>query len=198
MPQLRVVQLCVQHVGPIDLTVMPAEIICLSGASGSGKSLLLRALADLIPHAGHVFLDAIDAQHLSPVQWRRQVGYLPAESQWWLETVAEHFSQPNAELLRELGFDTPAWQWPIARLSSGEKQRLGLLRLLQHTPACLLLDEPTASLDQENTLRVEAVVKQYATRHQAAVIWVSHNPAQIQRIAAQHWRLQQGTIVNHD
>lgn len=194
MPQLRAQQLGVQHVGPVDLTVPPGQIVCLSGASGSGKSLILRALADLIPHEGHVFLDEIDAQQISPSVWRRQVGYLPAESQWWLETVADHFKQRNDELLGELGFDSRAWQWPVARLSSGEKQRLGLVRLLMNKPECLLLDEPTASLDQVNTLRVEAVVKHYATVQQAAVIWVSHNVEQINRMTTQHWHLQEGRL----
>ncbi len=69
MPQLRTQQLSVQHVGPVDLTIVPGEIVCLSGASGSGKSLILRALADLIPHEGQVFLDEIDAQHMSPAPW---------------------------------------------------------------------------------------------------------------------------------
>jgi ABC-type iron transport system FetAB ATPase subunit len=198
MSQLRIEQLGVQHVGPIDLNLKPAQIACLSGESGSGKSLILRALADLIPHAGRIWLDDVEMGELSPVQWRRRVAYLPAESQWWLETVADHFHTRDTDLLERFGFDTKAWDWPITRLSSGEKQRLGILRMLQNQPACLLLDEPTASLDQQNTRRVEELVQQYVSAQQAVVLWVSHSPEQIQRIAQQHWRLQEGRLLDDD
>jgi ABC-type iron transport system FetAB ATPase subunit len=77
----------------------------------------------------------------------------------------------------------------VARLSSGERQRLALLRLLANTPRVLLLDEPTANLDPASTLRVEAVIGEFRKTHRAAVIWVSHDPAQIARVANRHLRV---------
>lgn len=183
------------HLGPIDLQVNASEIICVSGASGSGKSLLLRAIADIIPHAGRVSLNQQDATSMSAPLWRRQVGLLPAENQWWRDEVSEHFSEQDDDMLEALGFRKECWQWHVANCSTGEKQRLSLLRLLSIKPKCLLLDEPTASLDPESTQRVETVIQQYRTSNAIPVIWVSHSPEQIARICTRHYKVVDGRLV---
>lgn len=195
MPELILQQLCVAHVGPIDLQLKPGEIVCVSGASGSGKSLLLRAIADIIPHTGRAMLDKVPADKMPAPQWRKQVGLLPAENQWWHDHIQEHFSRQDNALLARLGFDASSWQWQVARCSTGEKQRLALLRLLNGQPRCLLLDEPTASLDPENTERVESVLRDYIVSQQAPVLWVSHSRDQIQRMATRHFMLREGKLV---
>ena len=194
MPELTLVELCVAHVGPVNLQVGAAEIVCLSGPSGSGKSLLLRAVADIIPHTGKVLLDATDASTIPAPQWRKQVGLLPAENQWWQDHVGEHFVQRDNSLLAAVGFGETTWQWELARCSTGEKQRLALLRLLCNQPRCLLLDEPTASLDPDNAARVEEMVRDYSRHHQAPVLWVSHSREQIRRIAQRHFVLRDGKV----
>jgi ABC-type iron transport system FetAB ATPase subunit len=166
---------------PLDLTLAPGQSMGLTGPSGSGKTLLLRALADLDMHDGRMWLDDRAADQIPAHQWRSLVGYLPAESAWWFDTVGEHLEQPSSELLVKLGFDTDVLQWEIRRLSSGERQRLGLLRLLVNRPRVLLLDEPTANLDKENSLRVEALLDQYRKKEEAVMVWVSHDAEQLQR-----------------
>lgn len=195
MPELTLQEVHVAHVGPVDLHINAGEIVCLSGASGSGKSLLLRAVADIIPHLGRVLLDAQPAQSILAPLWRKQVGLLPAENQWWHEQVCEHFKRRDQALLTSLGFTEATWEWQLANCSSGEKQRLALLRLLENQPQCLLLDEPTASLDPENTERVEAVLRRYVDTRQAAVLWVSHSREQIQRVATRHFIMRDGQMV---
>ncbi len=76
--------------------------------------------------------------------------------------------------------------WEIGRLSSGERQRLALARLLENEPIVLLLDEPSASLDIENAKRVENLVTAYKKNRGAAILWVSHDPSQIKRVADRH------------
>ena len=196
MPELTLQDVCVAHVGPVNLQLKAGEIVCLSGASGSGKSLLLRAVADIIPHTGTAKLNGDTADSMPAPRWRKQVGLLPAENQWWLDGIGEHFLQRDTSLLTALGFSEASWQWQVARCSTGEKQRLALLRLLSNQPRCLLLDEPTASLDPENIARVEAVLRTYISQHQAPVLWVSHTPDQIQRVATHHYRLQDGKLVS--
>ena len=194
MPELTLHNLCVAHVGPVNLQVKAGEIVCLSGASGSGKSLLLRAIADIIPHTGTVLLDAQEAANIPAPQWRRQVSLLPAENQWWQDLISEHFSRQDNAMLSSLGFAEPTWQWQVARCSTGEKQRLAMLRMLCNQPRCLLLDEPTASLDPDNTARVESLLREYITKHQTPVLWVSHSREQIQRMAQRHFILCDGKL----
>ncbi|MDX1335484.1 MAG: ATP-binding cassette domain-containing protein, partial [Gammaproteobacteria bacterium] len=70
----------------------------------------------------------------------------------------------------------------VSRLSSGERQRLALLRMLENSPRVLLLDEPTANLDRENTLLVENMIARYVQDHEAAAVWVSHDAEQQERL----------------
>ncbi len=194
MPTLSLQQLRCRHIGPVDLTIKPGECVAINGRSGSGKSLLLRAIADLDPHSGEVSLDALRQSTTPAPRWRQQVGLLPAESQWWFDTVGPHFKRPDSDQLQQLGFDEDVLMWEIARLSSGEKQRLALLRLLSHQPAALLLDEASANLDRANSQRIEKLVQHYRQQRQAPVIWISHDPQQIARIAQRRFQLDDGQL----
>ncbi len=177
--------------GPYSFAVPTETVFGLSGSSGSGKTLLLRALSDLDPTAGTVSLDGLDCRDVSGPEWRRKVAWLPAESLWWQETVGAHFWQKMpAAWLNELGFAEEVYTWEISRLSTGEKQRLAILRLLQHRPEVLLLDEPTASLDKGNTAAVEKFIMSYLRERRGLAVWVSHDSGQLERVAACHYALQ--------
>ena len=186
------------HCHGINFQIKSTEIMGLNGASGSGKSRLLRALADLDDHQGDVLLDDINQQDDAPHQWRKKIALLSAETHWWFDSVGEHFSQcDDPELLANisaLGFSENCLQWNVARLSSGEKQRLGLLRLLQNKPQVLLLDEPTANLDENNSLMFEQFINQYIKNNQASAIWVSHDTQQLKRVCTQRYILQNGEL----
>jgi ABC-type iron transport system FetAB ATPase subunit len=193
-PLLQIKGLARLMLGPVNLSVNAGECLCITGPSGGGKSLLLRAIADLDPHEGDVLLDGVPATDIEPEQWRRQVALLPPESNWWLPRPADHFHNGMPVSLAELGLADAIMQQPVSRLSSGERQRLALLRLLANQPRVLLLDEPTANLDPDNTQRVEAVIAAYRDRQQAAVIWVSHDRAQVRRVAGRHAELDSGAV----
>ncbi|MEW6764694.1 MAG: ATP-binding cassette domain-containing protein [Pseudomonadota bacterium] len=181
---LDIHQLHGPHFGPVDLHLSAGELLCLYGPSGAGKSQLLRAIADLDPHEGEVLLAGVAQRTVSPTAWRRQVAYLPAESGWWAARVGEHFSaMPTPEMLARLGLGIAILDREIEDISSGERQRLGLLRLLGQQPRVVLLDEPSANLDPDSARLMEDCVRGYLEQHQAAAIWVSHDPAQRARIA---------------
>ena len=198
MKKLSIKKLSFLHCGPVDLQINASEIIGLSGASGSGKSLLLRALADLDEHTGVVLLDDINQQSIEAHLWRRKVALLSAETSWWFDTVEAHFSALSEQQLQALGFPADCLHWSVSRLSSGEKQRLGLLRLLENRPEVLLLDEPTANLDKQSTGLFEQFVQQYLEENSACAIWVSHDTQQLNKVCQRKYLLESGVLNNVD
>jgi ABC-type iron transport system FetAB ATPase subunit len=156
--------------------------------------MLLRAVADLIPHGGDAQLNEQKCSEMKPSQWRQQVGYLPAESHWWSERVGDHFPQPFEAGFSQLGFTPQVMDWQVSRLSTGEKQRLALLRLLANQPSALLLDEPTASLDAVNVRNVESMIRDYRRQHKVPIIWISHDAEQVRRVADRVFELKAGAV----
>jgi len=192
---LKIAGLRFRNIGPIHIDVGPSECVSLTGPSGSGKTLMLRALADLDPHEGDVFLDDVECAGIPAPAWRRQVAMLPSEGLWWFDTVGEHFSVIDEGRLAMLGFEKDVTAWQVSRLSTGERQRLALARLLCNEPKALLLDEPTASLDSANRSLVERLISVYMKESGAPVIWVSHDPEQAGRVASRHFIINKGILV---
>jgi putative ABC transport system ATP-binding protein len=180
---------------PASFSLSVGECIAIQGPSGGGKTLLLRAIADLDPNEGVVCLEGRDRTTMSGPEWRRLVGYLPAEPGWWADTVGEHFSDWKAALavLRELGFSDDAKDWPIARLSTGERLRLALVRALMVGPRVLLLDEPTAALDPALVRAVESLIAAQV-RVGLAVLWVTHDLEQAKRVAVRRLVVSGGQV----
>lgn len=182
MPTLTLAGLSTSLLDPTDLFIAGGETIAIHGKSGSGKSLLLRAIADLDEHAGDCLLDQTPCLSLPAPEWRQRVGLLTAESHWWETLVGDHFNLKETSLVSQLGLPADVFDWEIGRLSTGEKQRLGIARLLDNKPEVLLLDEPTANLDPEHTLMAETLLRSYQSAHDCPVIWVSHYPEQRSRV----------------
>lgn len=181
-------------VGPVSATVAPGQCLAVTGPSGSGKSLLLRAIADLDPCTGDVVLGDEDRKSIPAPEWRRRVGYVPAASGWWAPTVGDHLPDGAiaAPLLAAVGLPEAAG-WPVSRLSSGETARLALVRALCLRPRVLLLDEPTANLDAAATERVEALLRQ-TLADGTAIVLASHDRAQVARLAHAELRLRGGRM----
>ena len=196
---LRIQDLSSRLAGPFDLTVESGAALAVTGASGAGKSLFLRMVADLDPNRGEVFLGEVARSSLPARDWRRQVVYVGAESGWWSDDVADHFTSEQrlaaAELAERLGLKSELLDAKVARLSTGERQRLALIRALVRAPAALLLDEPTAALDRDSVGQVEAVL---AERVAAGVllVMVTHDPGQAQRLARRHLMMKSGKLVD--
>lgn len=169
--------------GPVGLVIETGSCVGLSGPSGGGKTRLLRCLADLDPHEGEVSLNGAARESFIPSQWRSKVGLLLAESYWWSEKVLDHFPEQQSPDLQSLNLSMSVLEQPVRQLSSGQRQRLALLRLLANQPEVLLLDEPTANLDHDNIERVEKLIANYRAQHTCCVLWVSHDRQQLDRIS---------------
>jgi ABC-type multidrug transport system ATPase subunit len=186
---LKIDYLTVPGLPPVSFDVAVHECLAVEGASGSGKTRLLRAIADLDAADGFVFLEGVERRELTGPEWRRRVRYASAEHAWWAATVAEHFppSVKLDRLLSSLGLEAAVLGRPVAELSTGERQRLGLARAVADGPSVLLLDEPTSALDPVSAALAEELIKLQLMAGRIVVL-VSHDASQIERLA--HRRLK--------
>ena len=172
------------------------ECVAIMGPSGGGKSRLLRAIADLDENTGSVALENRERQEMRASAWRALVTYVAPEPAWWADTVAAHFPWgPDAgPVIARLGMAQDCLVWPVSRLSSGEQQRLALARALLRGPRVLLLDEPTAALDEDSTAATEDELRRFLDDGNGIVL-VTHNSAQAERMARRRLRVADGRLA---
>jgi putative ABC transport system ATP-binding protein len=169
----------------VSFDLRDGECVVLQGPSGVGKTLLLRAIADLDPNKGTVTLDGTLREEVPGPVWRERVTYVAAEPGWWSDTVQEHFTgwDDAAPLVTRLGLPRNCGPWLVQRLSSGERQRLGLVRALMLRSRVLLLDEPTSALDFASAAAVESLIAERISNG-TSVIWSTHDNAQARRVGS--------------
>jgi putative ABC transport system ATP-binding protein len=196
----------------VSLSMTSGQRVGLVGPSGSGKTLLLRALALLDPlDVGELTWRAEPVTRQSIPHYRSRVIYLhqrPALQEGTVEqnlilpfTYSVHrarqFDRPRIERwLEGLGRDSSFLAQQSRDLSGGELQIAALLRAMQLDPEVLLLDEPTAALDQAATEAVERLIQQWQREepeHRAFLI-VSHNHHQVRRLVDRVIGLRAGRV----
>ncbi|SFJ80287.1 ATP-binding cassette domain-containing protein [Bradyrhizobium sp. Gha] len=169
----------------VSFELQDGECVALQGPSGVGKTLLLRSIADLDPNEGTVKLDGTLREAMPAPAWRRRVTYLAAEPGWWADVVQEHFAawDDALPLVTRLGLPDDCGPWSIQRLSTGERQRLGLVRALMLRSRVLLLDEPTSALDSASAAAVETLIAERVSNG-TSVVWSTHDKAQARRVGS--------------
>ena len=177
------------------MRVVPGERIAILGAVGSGKTTLVKLLSGLYkPTSGHVYLDGVDMIHLAPEFVREHVGYLPQDVRLFNGTLRHNLTlglptPSDSQIFKAAamtGLDQVIQNHPrgleleIAEggrgLSGGQRQLVGLTRMLLASPQVLLLDEPTASMDA----KLENRVMQHLFEHMpqdATMVVVTHKPS---------------------
>lgn len=183
----------------LTFTVQMGDRLAIVGASGTGKTLLLRAIAGLDPiQAGTITFAGKSLATWAMPAYRARVIYLhqrPVLPEGTVEQMLRqvytfashrHMSYDRDRLLtylNSLGRTEEFLNQATRSLSGGESQIAAFLRALQLSPDILLLDEPTASLDLEATHQLEALIAHWHQENpQRAYLWTSHSPEQIQRV----------------
>jgi sulfonate transport system ATP-binding protein len=178
----------------LDLDVAPGEIVALLGASGCGKTTLLRILAGLDgEETGDV---AVPDAHAVVYQEHR---LLPWRRVWQNVSIGlpRRQSRPAAtRALEEVGLGNRADAWPNV-LSGGEAARVALARALVRQPKLLLLDEPFASLDALTRIKMHSLVRQLWERHHPAVVMVTHDVDEAIVLADRVVVMKDGRIAYH-
>jgi putative ABC transport system ATP-binding protein len=191
--RLRLEQMRSQRVGPLSLGLQAGTCLAITGPSGAGKSLLLRTIADLDANNGEAWVDERARSGMDGPSWRREVMYVAAEAGWWHDRVGPHFEAPPIDLVARLGLAPSIFDRHVHNCSTGERQRLGLLRALVRRPPVLLLDEPTGPLDAETTERVEAVLRE-RLQDGTTILLVTHDAAQARRLGTCHGYVAEGRL----
>ncbi len=186
-----------------ELAIPSGGITVLSGPSGAGKSTLLRLCNRLdVPDAGTVTYRGRPLDELDPRALRREVAMVFQRPTLFAGTVADNLrvAAPDAdratmaEALRRADLEPEFLDRTGDDLSGGEAQRACLARALLTEPAVLLLDEPTSALDQASVVRLEATIRSLVDEGRSAV-WVSHDAAQIERVADHVVCLEAGRVL---
>ena len=182
------------------MEINPGDRIAVLGAVGSGKSTLLKLLSGLYrPQAGKVFLDGVDTQLIAVEFLREQMGYLPQEVRLFNGSLRENLVLglpvlSDSQILQaaaKTGLDRAIQGHPQGLdiliseggkgLSGGQRQLVGLTRMLLAKPKMLLLDEPTASMD----LQLEAQVMDHLFHEvdkEAVVIMATHKAGAMKHV----------------
>jgi putative ABC transport system ATP-binding protein len=194
------------------LELRAGDRLAITGPSGSGKTVLLRAIAMLDPvESGTIRLRGREIRSEHIPTYRSEVVYLhqrPALLDGCVATNLEHpyslkihrtrsFDRNRiVDLLGGLGRDEAFLHKSSRDLSGGEAQIVALLRAVQLDPAVLLLDEPTASLDQSAVWAIESLIRRWLDEESEgrAVVWVSHDMQQARRVSTSSLAMQSGRL----
>lgn len=189
-------------VSHVDLTLQAGELALLTGANGAGKSTLLRALVNLLPSNGEIFIDGLRP---TSTEARSRFVFVPDEAALYEDlTLAEHmrfvsliYAQPQAEermahWLDRFGMTPKTGEYPSTH-SRGMRQKLSLSLALGLDTPLLLLDEPYNGLDLESqTLLNEAL--QERCRQGGTVLLTGHQSELLDNLGARHLRLEDGQL----
>lgn len=192
------------HVGVsgLDLAVEPGEVFGFLGPNGAGKTTTLRCLMGLIrPTGGRAEVFGHDPWGEARI--RREIGYLPGELAlyenisgqallgWMARLRGVRDLRPGLDLAERLRLDLGRH---VHDLSRGNKQKLGVVLALMHTPALALLDEPTSGLDPLAQQEFAAIVAE-AREAGRTIVLSSHVLSEVEQMAGRIAILREGGLV---
>lgn len=187
----------------ISLDVKKGEIFGFLGPNGAGKTTAIRCMMDFLrPDAGQVSIFGLDARRDSP-ELKKRIGYLSGDvrlySNWTGQEhikFCEKFNGPSQarKLTKDLNFDTKP---KFKNLSSGNRQKLGVILALMHQPELLILDEPTLGLDPLLQNKIYGILQEFVAKG-STVFMSSHNLGEVERICKRVGIIKNGKLVSID
>lgn len=187
----------------VDLDVSMGEFVLVEGPNGAGKTSLLRVCAGLLSLGGGA--GVVLGADLSKRSRPKGLGFLGHAAGLYddlnarenVEFRARLWGEPTAgavAALERVGLGGPLLSVPVAKLSAGQRRRVGLAALVVVRPRLWLLDEPHAGLDASARHQLDSVLAE-AAADGAAVIVASHEVDQVARIATRSVRIERGRMV---
>lgn len=195
----------------VDFEAAAGTFTGIVGPNGAGKTTLLRALAGFLPVKGRVLLDGRDIATLPPRKLARRIAYMHQDTAVPFDfTAAQVAAMGRSPFIGAFAVPSPADPRvirameragcaelagrPVSRLSGGERQRVMLARALAQETPCLLLDEPTASLDIRHACQVFRLCREEAGRG-ALVAAVLHDLRQAARFCDRLVLMKEGRVL---
>jgi ABC-2 type transport system ATP-binding protein len=187
----------------LDLEVQRGEVFGFLGPNGAGKTTTMRLLLDLIrPTAGSASMLGLDV-HAGSLELRRRIGFLPGDLALYPKLtgaeVLDHLAALRGgvdrrlrdELAERFGADL---RRPVRQLSTGNRQKLGLIQAFMHEPELLILDEPIAGLDPLVQQSFHALLHEVSARGRT-VFLSSHTLSEVERVTHRVAILREGRLV---
>ncbi|MBT7287140.1 MAG: ABC transporter ATP-binding protein [Rhodospirillaceae bacterium] len=178
----------------VSLELPRSGLVAITGPSGAGKSTLINAIAGLeTATSGSVEIDGVPLPDFDIAKWRKMIGYVPQEIFLFPESIRENVTTSDPDITVEKTIEAlrhaDAWNFVQglddgidtrigqagSKLSGGERQRIAVARALVHQPQLLIMDEPTAALDNESEQRICRALKHLSTH--VLILIISHRPA---------------------
>jgi putative ABC transport system ATP-binding protein len=193
----------------INLTLHDGEILVLIGPSGAGKSTLLRIINRLVePSGGVILFRGINTAEIAPQKLRKDIALVSQEPYLIEGTIHVNLLIPYEgsgkeappepqchEVLASVGLPQPMLERRTEELSVGERHRVSIARTLMTSPSIILLDEPTAALDQTNWEILSRTIRRINSDKKIAFVVVTHLEPFARSLSGRFLKIREGTIV---
>ncbi|MBM3163061.1 MAG: ATP-binding cassette domain-containing protein [Chlorobi bacterium] len=199
----------------LDLTVREGAFILVRGASGTGKSTLLRLCCRLNrPQVGVILFRGRNIVETAPAVLRSMISYVAQIPQMTDMTVGENLLLPFSfaanrnkiapseealeQMLAEFYLEGVSLGQSALKLSTGQKQRLAIMRAILQQPDLMLLDEPTSALDPESAAMVFSIMERLNTERKMTILGVTHSDYRPETVVALAYRLENRRLTLTD